>query len=84
MDIFIPVGIGFVSNLVIFGIFMLIMKDLKKAANISLVSFGIVFLASFVIGGWGGMGTAVISSGMLLLSISVYLYIFIISFILNK
>ena len=77
MDIFIPIGIGFLSNLVVFVVSLLIIKDKLKATNLTLGFFIIILLSSFIIGRWIGMGLGVISFGMLILSICIYIYIFI-------
>ncbi|MFC5557746.1 hypothetical protein ACFPN4_01205 [Ureibacillus thermophilus] len=77
MDILIPIGIGFLSNIVVFVISFLIVKNKLKATNITLGFFAIVLLTSLIIGEWLGMGIGVISFGMLIFSLCIYLYIFI-------
>lgn len=66
MDILIPVGFGFLLNLLIF----IISKGFKQTDQRSLVICLIAFLAvlpiSLVLGSWLGMGLAVISLGMLI------------------
>lgn len=75
--ILIPIAIGFLANVIVFLISMLIVKNKRKAAKITLIFLGISVLMSFIIGGWWGMGLFVISFGMLLMSICLYLYIYI-------
>uniref|UniRef100_UPI00406CEA8E YesK family protein n=1 Tax=Lysinibacillus sp. FSL K6-0075 TaxID=2921415 RepID=UPI00406CEA8E len=77
MDILLPIGIGFFANMLVFGLSMLIKKDKRKATKLTLVFFGIIILLSLIIGSWSGMGLFVISLGILLLSMCLYLYIFI-------
>lgn len=78
MDIFIPIGLGFIINLFVF----IISKGLKQTNNRSLLicsfTFLAVLLASFIIGSWLGMGIGVISSGMLIFVILIGLIIAII------
>jgi len=66
MDIFIPIGIGFGINLLIF----IIAKGLKQTNDTSLliciIAFFVVFISSLVIGRWLGMGIGVLSGGMLI------------------
>lgn len=71
MDIFIPIGIGFLVNLSIFFIAKAFKQTNGKSLLISFVAFLIVLLISFMIGAWVGMGIAVISIGMLLFVILV-------------
>lgn len=71
MDIFIPIGIGFLVNLGIFFIAKAFKQTKGKSLLISFVAFLIVLLSSFMIGAWVGMGIAVISIGMLLFVILV-------------
>lgn len=77
MDILLPIGIGFFANMLAFGISILVIKDKRKASKLTLIFFGINVLLSLIIGSWSGMGLFVISLGMLLLSMCLYLYIFI-------
>ena len=78
MDIFIPIGLGFIINLLVF----IISKSLKQTNNRSLLICSFTFLAvlltSFIIGSWLGMGIGVISSGMLIFVILIGLIIAII------
>ena len=78
MDIFIPIGLGFSINLLVF----IISKSLKQTTNRSLLiclfTFLAVLLTSFIIGSWLGMGIGVISSGMLIFVILIGLIIAVI------
>ncbi len=84
MDILIPIGIGFFANMLVFGITMFVIKDKRKATKLTLVVFGIIVLLSLIIGSWSGMGLFVISLGMLLLSICLFVFIFIERSFINK
>ncbi|ARF16672.1 hypothetical protein [Sporosarcina ureae] len=66
MDIFIPIGIGPFTNLLVFIISKAFKQTNQRSLQISFFSFLAVLLASFIIGAWIGMGIAVISSGMLI------------------
>lgn len=77
MGILIPIGIGFFANMLVFGISILLIKDNRKASKLTLIFFGVIVLLSLIIGSWSGIGLFVISLGMLLLSICLYVYIFI-------
>ncbi|SFB19957.1 YesK-like protein [Lentibacillus halodurans] len=78
MDIFIPVGLGFIINLLIF----IIAKSLKRTNDTSLliciIAFFIVLITSLVIGRWKGLGIGVLSIGML-----ISIFIIKISMIIN-
>lgn len=64
MDILEPIGIGFVSNLIIYFIVLGILKDKKRATSSTVISTIVLFVASFIIGRWVGLGLLVISFGM--------------------
>lgn len=66
MDILMPVGIGFVINLLVFIVCKILKQSYKKSLLICFIAFLVVLLTSFIIGSWLGMGIGVISSGMLL------------------
>ncbi|CAG9606859.1 hypothetical protein [Pseudoneobacillus rhizosphaerae] len=78
MDIFIPIGLGFFINLLVF----IISKSLKQTNNKSLLiclyAVLVFLLSSFIIGSWLGMGIGVISSGMLIFVILIGIVIAII------
>ncbi|SOC42675.1 YesK family protein [Ureibacillus acetophenoni] len=78
MDIFIPIGIGFVINLVVFIVCKILKQSNNKSLLLCLISFIAVLLSSFIIGSWLGMGIGVISSGML---IFVILTVLVIAFV---
>lgn len=66
MDILVPIGIGFGSNLIIYLIVLGILKDKKRATSSTVISTILLIVASFIIGRWLGMGLLVISFGMLI------------------
>ncbi|KGR77696.1 hypothetical protein [Ureibacillus manganicus] len=78
MDIFIPIGLGFVINLFVFIISKTLKQSDNRSLQICLFAFLAVFLSSFMIGSWVGMGIGVISSGMLLFVILIGIVIAII------
>lgn len=65
MDIFIPIGIGFLTNLFVFVISKAFKQTTKRSLLICLFSFLVVLITAFIIGSWLGMGIGVISLGML-------------------
>jgi hypothetical protein len=71
LDILMPIGLGFVINLVVFIISKSFKQTNKMSFLICLIAFLAVLLASFIIGSWLGMGIGVISSGMLIFVILV-------------
>lgn len=71
MDIFIPIGIGFFANLLVFIISKAFKQTNQKSLQISFFAFLAVLISSFIIGAWIGMGIAVISSGMFIFVIFV-------------
>lgn len=77
MDILLPIGIDFFANMLAFGISILVIKDKRKASKLTLIFFEIIVLLSLIIGSWSEMGLFVISLDMLLLSICLYVYIFL-------
>lgn len=66
VDILVPIGIGFGSNLIIYLIVLGILKDKKRATSSTVISTILLIVASFIIGRWLGMGLLVISFGMLI------------------
>lgn len=76
MDILIPIGLGFVINLVVFIICKGLKQNNIRSLLICLIAFLAVLLASFIIGSWLGMGIGVISSGMLIFVILIGVIIF--------
>lgn len=44
MDILIPIGIGFFANVVVFVISILVVKNKRKATQITLIFWGITVL----------------------------------------
>lgn len=68
MDIFIPMGVGFLANMMIYLIIWGITKRKTIAVTSTLASFIILLISSFVIGRWVGMGLGIVSGGMLLAS----------------
>lgn len=80
MSVFISIGIGFISNVII----MLIVKSRMQNTNITLILVAgitlilavLTFIFSLFIGGWSEMGLGVISLGALLVPVCLYLYTF--------
>lgn len=69
MNIFIPIAVGFLLNVVIYLILWALTRKRSIATISTLASFIILLVSSFIIGSWLGMGLAVVSGGMLLASI---------------
>ncbi|WP_252504000.1 YesK family protein [Sporosarcina sp. Marseille-Q4943] len=78
MDIFIPIGLGFVINLLVFIISKSLKQTNDRSLQICLFAFLAFLLTSLLIGSWWGMGLGVISFGMLILLILIGLVIAII------
>ncbi|NPC93278.1 hypothetical protein HOO54_13810 [Bacillus sp. WMMC1349] len=83
MDILLPIGIGFLSNTLIFIVSMFMVKNSIRATNITLIFVGLSLVISLIIGGWSGMGLGVIGLGMLLATICLYI-IFMYKFVTEK
>ncbi|WP_163970363.1 hypothetical protein [Oceanobacillus halotolerans] len=66
MDIFIPIGLGFLINLLVFIISKRLRQTDKRSLQICLFAFLAVFVTSIMVGAWLGMGLGVISFGMLI------------------
>ena len=78
MDIFIPIGLGFIINLFVFIISKRLILTNNRSLLLCVFTFLAVVLTSFIIGSWLGMGIGVISSGMLIFVILIGLIIAII------
>lgn len=66
MDIIIPIGIGFLLNIIIFTIVFFLIKNKRLARVTPFISTFVLILISFIIGNWIGIGLLVISAGMLI------------------
>ncbi|MCM3711931.1 YesK family protein [Sporosarcina luteola] len=66
MDIFIPIGLGFVVNSLVFIASKSLRQTNERSLLICLFAFVAVLLTSLLIGSWSGMGLGVISLGMLI------------------
>lgn len=66
MKVLIPVGLGFIVNLLVFMISKGFRQRNERSLFICAIAFIAVFISSYVIGSWLGIGIGVISSGMLL------------------
>lgn len=74
-SIAIPIFIGIAINVVFFLILLFIFKqNALKATNITLVAFIFVLAGSFIIGSWLGMGIGIVSIGMLVGSLALYIF----------
>lgn len=69
-----PIILGFAVNIVLFLIFLYVFKtNAVKATHLTLIFTLLVLVISFVIGSWLGMGIGVISLGMFLTSMVLYI-----------
>lgn len=75
MDIFIPIGLGFVVNSLVFIISKSLRQTNDRSILICLFAFLAVLLTSLIIGSWSGIGLGVISLGMLIFVILIGLFI---------
>ena len=72
-----PILLGFVVNVVLFFISLYIVKNRVKATHVTFFVATLVFISSLVIGSWVGIGIGVISFGMFISTILLYIYNFI-------
>ena len=69
-----PILLGVAISIVLFLIsFYVFKKNALKATHVTLVASILVLASSLVIGSWVGMGIGIVSSGMLLGSIVLYI-----------
>jgi len=69
-----PILLGFAVNLVIFLFSLYVFKNnTAKATHLTFIISFLVLASSFVIGSWLGMGIGVVSLGMFLASIMLYI-----------
>ena len=72
-----PILLGFVVNIVLFFISLYIVKNRVKATHVTFFAATLVFISSLVIGSWVGMGIGVISFGMIISTILLYIFSFL-------
>lgn len=73
-SVMMPISLGFVVTIAIFLLAFSIFKfSLVKATHLSLLLSLLVFIISIIIGSWLGMGIGVISLGMFLATILLYI-----------
>ena len=75
--VFTPILIGFAVTIILFFISLLIMKNGIKATHVTLMATVFVFIISLVIGSWEGIGIGIISFGMLIGAVMLYMYQFV-------
>ncbi|MCM3745394.1 hypothetical protein M3193_14805 [Sporosarcina luteola] len=75
MDVFIPIGLGFIVNLLVFIVSKSLKQTNDRSILICLFAFLGVLLISLIIGSWLGIGLGVISLGMLIFVILIVLFI---------
>lgn len=66
MDILLPMGVGFLLNILIYLIMLGLLKNNYIATGSTFIATITVFVIGLIIGRWAGMGIGVISAGMLL------------------
>lgn len=72
-----PILLGFVVNVVLFFISLYIVKNSLKATHVTFFATTLIFISSLVIGSWVGIGIGIISFGMFISTILLYIYNFI-------
>lgn len=76
-SVMVPIFLGFAVSLVVFCIsFYVFKKNALKATHSTLIASMVVLASSFVIGGWEGMGIGIVSFGMMLSCIVLYIFSF--------
>lgn len=78
-EIMIPIGTGFIINLILYIIFKNILKTKHKALKFTWYAaligfFTSITIISLIFGGWNAVGPLVISLGMILAAIVLSLY----------
>ena len=76
--VFTPILIGFAVTIILFFISLLIAKNGIKATHVTLMATVFVFIISLVIGSWEGIGIGIISFGMLIGAVVLYMYQFVV------
>ena len=72
-----PIFLGAAVNVVVFFILLYVFRNNAfKATHVTLIASILVLAISFVIGGWVGMGIGVVSLGMFISSIVLYVFNF--------
>ena len=73
-SILMPIFIGFAISVIIFSIALFVFKTSRiKAVHITFMCTLLVIVMSFAIGSWLGMGIGVISGGMFLTTMGLYI-----------
>ena len=72
-----PILLGFVVNVVLFFISHYVVKNKVKATHVTFFAALLVLIGSLVIGSWVGMGVGIISFGMFISTLLLYLFNFI-------
>ena len=76
-SVMVPIFLGFAVSLVVFFIsFYVFKKNALKATHLTLSASIVVLAGSFVIGSWEGMGLGIVSFGMILSCILLYIFSF--------
>ena len=76
-SVMVPIFVGFAVSFVVFLIlFYVFKKNALKATHLTLIASMVVLASSFVIGGWEGMGIGIVSFGMMLSCILLYIFSF--------
>lgn len=76
-SVMVPIFVGFGVSFVVFLIsFFVFKKNALEATHLTLIAAMVVLASSFVIGGWEGMGIGIVSFGMMLSCILLYIFSF--------
>ena len=76
-SVMVPIFLGFAVSFVVFLISVYVFKkNVLKATHLTLIASIVVLASSFVIGSWEGMGIGIVSFGMILSCILLYIFSF--------
>lgn len=77
-SIFTPIFIGFVVNVALFFVARYGLKrNFRQASRITLIAGIVVGISSFIVSGWQGIGIGVISLGMCICTLLLYVLSFL-------
>ena len=76
-SVMVPIFLGFAVGLGVFLIsFYVLKKKALKATHLTLIASMVVLASTIVIGSWEGMGIGIVSFGMMLSCILLYIFSF--------
>ena len=76
-SVMVPIYLGFAVSFIVFLIsFYVFKQNALKATHLTLIASIVVLVSSFVSGSWEGMGIGIVSFGMILSRILLYIFSF--------